>query len=208
MNPHIALVPDQSRKRRSIQQQQPAAMRRSLDAAQRLTAPSLDWESPASPGRGWELNEFSSLKGTASGLGFSKLQNSVTASGRTTSVEDARSVNRHSQTRSGEALTRRSGLRLPVLTGSRPLLLVGAGSSTNSPHLIKGTASGLGFSKLQNSVTASGRTTSVEDARSVNRHSQTRSGGAGERRSPASPTTTTTTTRRGALILRYIIDNI
>ena len=100
------------------QQQQPAAMRRSLDAAQRLTAPSLDWESPASPGRGWELNEFSSLKGTASGLGFSKLQNSVTASGRTTSVEDARSVNRHSQTRSGGAGERRS----PAESSFRPYL--------------------------------------------------------------------------------------
>ena len=71
--------------------------------AQRLTAPSLDWESSASPGRGWELNEFSSTKGTAPDLGFSKLQNSVTASGRTISVEDARSVNRHPQTRSGGA---------------------------------------------------------------------------------------------------------
>ena len=71
--------------------------------AQRLMAPSLDWKSSASPGRDWGLNESSSTKGTASDQGISKLQNSVTASGRTIPEEDVRSVNRHSQTRSGGA---------------------------------------------------------------------------------------------------------
>ena len=87
----------------ACQQQQSPCRKRSLDVAQRLTAPSLDWESSASPGRDWGLNESSSTKGTASDLGISELQNSVTASGRTIAVEDARSVNRHSQTRSGGA---------------------------------------------------------------------------------------------------------
>ena len=73
--------------------------------ARRLTAPGLDRdpESFAPPGLDRELNESSSTKGTASDLGISELQNSVTASGRTIPVEDARSVNRHSQTRSGGA---------------------------------------------------------------------------------------------------------
>ena len=71
--------------------------------AQRLMAPSLDWKSSASPGRDWGLNESSSTKGTASDQGISKLQNSGTALGRTIPVEDVRSVNRHSQTRSGGA---------------------------------------------------------------------------------------------------------
>ena len=80
-------------------------MKRSLDVARRLTAPGLDRdpESFAPPGLDRELNESSSTKGTASDLGISELQNSVTASGRTIPVEDARSVNRHSQTRSGGA---------------------------------------------------------------------------------------------------------
>ena len=82
-----------------------ACMKRSLDVARRLTAPGLDRdpESFAPPGLDRELNESSSTKGTASDLGISELQNSVTASGRTIPVEDARSVNRHSQTRSGGA---------------------------------------------------------------------------------------------------------
>eukprot|EP00116_Pleurobrachia_bachei_P013440 sb/3473702/ len=72
--------------------------------AQRLTASSLDWESSIFTVPDWELNESSSTKGNASDImGFSKLQDSVTASRRTTSVEDARSVNRHPQTRSGGA---------------------------------------------------------------------------------------------------------
>ena len=74
-------------------------MKRSLDVARRLTTLSLDWESSASPGLDWELNESSSTKGTASDLEISELQNSVTASGRTIPVEDERSVNRHYQTR-------------------------------------------------------------------------------------------------------------
>ena len=87
------------------QQQQTACLKRSLDVARRLTAPGLDRdpESFAPPGLDRELNESSSTKGTASDLGISELQNSVTASGRTIPVEDARSVNRHSQTRSGGA---------------------------------------------------------------------------------------------------------
>eukprot|EP00116_Pleurobrachia_bachei_P004827 sb/3465089/ len=84
-------------------EKQAAPMRRSPDVMQQLTAPSLDWELSASLGLDWELNESSSTKGTASDPGFSKLQNSVTAPGQTTSVEDARSVNRHPQTRSGGA---------------------------------------------------------------------------------------------------------
>ena len=131
------------------QQQQPAAMRRSLVAAQRLTAPSLDWESPASPGRGWELNEFSSLKGTASGLGFSKLQNSVTASGRTTSVEDARSVNRHSQTRSGGAGERRS----PAESSSRPYLTLEQQQQQQSLLLAVVVAVGVAIETLRRMLT-------------------------------------------------------
>ena len=38
--------------------QQPARMKRGLDVARKLMAPSLDWESSTSPGLDWELNEL------------------------------------------------------------------------------------------------------------------------------------------------------